>query len=129
MSILAMRLQAAAFAVAVGLAATATASAADGDATAGQRVFGRCVSCHAITPGKNGTGPSLAHVFGEHSGAVEGYNYSPALKKADVVWDEASLDKFLQSPNAFVRGTKMFVGVANAQDRSNVIAYLKSLSP
>jgi cytochrome c2 len=124
-----MKIRAIYLAAAVLIGAAPASLAADGDAAAGQRLFGRCTACHSITPGKNGIGPALDHVVGRQSASVAGYSYSPALKNSGVVWDEASLDKFLQSPVGFVRGTKMFTSVANAGDRSNLIAYLKTLSP
>ena len=100
---------------------------AAGDAAAGQHVFGRCAACHSVTAGANGIGPSLAGVFGRKSGTEAGYNYSPALKDANITWDEATLDKFLQGPSSLVHGTKMFVNLPNETDRQNVIAYLDTL--
>lgn len=107
----------------------ASVQAATGDAAAGQHVFVRCAQCHSAVAGVNGTGPSLAGVYGRQSGAAPGYNYSPALKRAKLAWDDATLDKFLQAPNSLVHGTKMYVNVAAAKDRQDVIAYLKTLAP
>ena len=103
------------------------ASYAAGDPTAGQQVFARCAGCHAISPGVNKIGPSLAGVVGRKSGAVAGYSYSPAMKNADITWDDAALDKFLTSPGGFVHGTKMFINIPSSADRQNVIAYLSTL--
>ena len=72
-------------------------------------------------------GPSLAGVFGRKSASEPTYNYSPALKSAGITWDEQELDKFLTNPASDVPGTKMVVSVPNAEDRQNVIAYLKTL--
>lgn len=108
---------------AAGLPAVARA----GDAAAGQRDFGRCIACHAEQPGKNGIGPSLAGIVGRTSGSVPDYSYSPAMKNARVIWDEATLDRFLANPQSVVRGTKMFVNVPDPAARSNVIAYLATL--
>jgi cytochrome c len=88
-----------------------------------------CAGCHAIRPGANGIGPSLAGVYGRASGAVPGYSYSPALKSAKFVWNEKTLNKFLQSPSGLVPGTKMFVSVPDAATRQHIIAYLKTLKP
>ena len=99
------------------------------EAAAGQKVFGRCAGCHSIEPGQNRIGPSLAGVYGRPSGAVDGFNYSPAMKNAHLVWDAATLDKFLANPNAEVHGTRMFVALPSADERREVIAYLKTLSP
>jgi cytochrome c len=90
-------------------------------------VFERCAACHSTKPGENKIGPSLAGVVGRKSGTEPGYNYSPALKAANISWDEHSLDQFLANPAADVHGTKMFITVPNATDRQNVIAYLETL--
>jgi cytochrome c len=100
---------------------------ATGDAAAGEHVFARCAVCHATTPGQTKIGPSLAGVFGRKSGSEPGYNYSPALKSAGITWDEQELDKYLTNPGADIHGTKMVISVPNAEDRQNVIAYLKTL--
>ena len=101
---------------------------AAGDAAAGKQAFATtCGACHSVEPGVNKLGPSLAGVVGSKSGAVPGYNFSPALKAANITWDEQTLDKFLENPGADVRGTKMFISVPNAQNRQNIIAYLETL--
>src|SRR5262245_10940163 len=105
----------------------ATSSAAVGDATSGQHVFLRCAVCHSTTPGEDKVGPSLAGVFGRKSGSEPGYNYSAALKAADITWDEHTLDQFLANPAADVHGTKMFISVPAVADRQNVISYLETL--
>ena len=66
-------------------------------------------------------------VFGRKSGSEPSYNYSPALKSAGITWDEQELDKYLTNPSADIHGTKMIISVPNAEDRQNVIAYLKTL--
>ena len=97
------------------------------DAAAGEHVFARCTACHSAKAGENKIGPSLAGVVGRKSGTAPGYNYSPALKAAGITWDEQELDKYLTNPGADVHGTKMLISIPNADDRQNVIAYLKTL--
>ena len=82
-----------------------------------------------MEPGVNKLGPSLAGIVGSKSGAVPGYNFSPALKAANITWDEQTLDKFLANPGTDVHGTKMFISVPNAKNRQNIIAYLETLKP
>ena len=82
-----------------------------------------------MEPGVNKLGPSLAGIVGRKSGAVPGYNFSPALKAANITWDEQTLDKFLENPGTDVHGTKMFISVPSAQNRQNIIAYLETLKP
>jgi cytochrome c len=101
---------------------------AQGDAAAGEKVFAHCAPCHSNKPGENKFGPSLADVIGRKSGTEPGYNYSSAMKGANVTWDEKTLDEYLQGPGKFVRGTKMVYFVPNEKDRQDVIAYLKTLS-
>jgi len=107
--------------------ATSTALAA-GDPTAGQAVFAaHCAACHS-TNADNKLGPSLAGIVGSKSGTVPGFNFSPAMKEANVTWDEGNLDKYLANPNGFIHGTKMFVNLPSETDRANVIAYLNTLN-
>jgi cytochrome c len=110
-----------------GLLTGSSSVQAAGDATAGQQVFARCAACHSTKAGENKIGPSLAGVVGRKSGSEPGYSYSPALKAANLTWDEHTLDQFLANPAADVHGTKMFISVPNATDRQNVIAYLQTL--
>jgi cytochrome c len=118
-----------ALAAVIGAATAVILSQAEaaGDAAAGEHVFARCIACHSAKAGENKIGPSLAGVFGRKSGTEPGYNYSPAMKSADITWDEQQLDKYLANPSADVHGTKMVISVPNAEDRQNVIAYLKTL--
>lgn len=111
-------------AVALG-AGLAWAQAPAGDAAAGEKVFDQCKACHTVEAGKNRIGPSLHGVVGRKAGAVEGFNYSPALKGSNLTWDAATLDKYLADPKGFIPGNKMaFAGLKKSEDRANVIAYL-----
>jgi nitrite reductase (NO-forming) len=107
-------------------AAPASAAAdARGDSAAGRQVFRKCQACHSIEPGKNILGPTLSGIVGRKAGAEPSYNYSPAMKQANVVWDAATLDAYLADPEKVVPGNKMpFPGLKTAQDRTDVIAYL-----
>jgi cytochrome c len=107
-----------------------SAALSAGDPAAGQKVFAsRCNGCHATEPGVTKVGPSLAGILGRKSGSDAGFNYSAALKAANITWDEKTLDQFLQNPVGDVHGTKMFVNLPSSDDRQNVIAYLKTLKP
>jgi cytochrome c len=109
------------------LGSSSTALAA-GDTETGRSVFAtHCAVCHATAPGENKIGPSLAGIVGSKSGSVPGFDFSAAMKDANVTWDDANLDKFLASPVGFVHGTKMFVNLPSETDRQNVIAYLNTL--
>jgi cytochrome c len=112
------------------LLAFVTPSASAGNAERGAQVFRACASCHSTSPGVHLTGPSLATIWGHKAGTVAGFDrYSNAMKGADVVWNEASLDRWLTDPNAFIPGTSMtFPGLADRSARADVIAYLKAVS-
>ena len=90
-------------------------------------MFRKCQACHSLEPGKNILGPSLAGIIGRKAGSDPSYNYSPAMKQANLVWDAATLDKYLADPEKVVPGNKMpFPGLKTGQDRTDVIAYLAS---
>lgn len=106
------------------------AAAVVGDAAKGQKSFAKCAACHTINPGgANGIGPNLAGVFGEGIGQGRGgYAFSDALKTKGGNWDDATMDAWLTDPSKFAPGNKMtFAGLADAQERANIIAYLKSV--
>jgi cytochrome c len=109
--------------------ATATVAAA-GDPSEGARAFRACAACHALLPGQHRTGPSLAGVVGRKAATAEGFRrYSPALKAADLVWDEATLDAWIADPQALVPGNRMtFRGLPDRQARADLIAYLAQAS-
>jgi len=93
----------------------------------GQRKFALCRSCHTITEGgANMTGPNLHGVFGRVAGTHEKFRYSEPVKTAGFVWDAEHLDKWLADPRGFLPGNRMsFMGVKEAKDRVDLIAYLK----
>ena len=74
----------------------------------------------------NKIGPSHKGVFGRKAGLVAGYAYSPVLKKSGIVWNDQTLDKWLQGPQKMVKGSKMYLAVPNAAERAAIIGYLKS---
>ena len=99
---------------------------AEGDPAKGKKVFNKCKTCHTLKAGKKKVGPHLEGIIGRKAGSVEGYKYSKAMKAADVVWDEATLDEYLKKPKAFIKGTKMtFAGLKKDAQRQDLIAYLK----
>jgi len=105
-------------------------AAAVGDWKRGGQVFQACMACHSVKPGEHLTGPSLAGIWNRKAGTVDGFQrYSDALKHANVVWNEATLDKWLTNPEQFVAGNSMtFPGVRESKDRQDVIAYLRVVS-
>lgn len=76
------------------------------------------------------TGPSLAGIWGRKAGTVEGFTrYSDALKESGIVWDEHTLDAWLEDPSSFLPGNRMtFRGVPDEAQRQDLIEYLRSVS-
>ena len=107
-------------------ALAARGAMAEDDATKGQAVFKRtCAVCHTVEAGKNKIGPSLFGVVGRKSGAIEGFNYSPAMKGANLTWAPEQLDAYLADPKKAIPGNRMaYAGLKKAQERQDVIAYL-----
>ena len=106
--------------------AAASAQAA-GDVAAGRTLFAsRCAACHGLSPTRK-PGPLLSGIYGRRAGSVPGYHYSTALTDASIVWSASNLDRWLSGPPAFIPGVSMQAKVDNAQQRLNIIAYLKSL--
>ncbi len=113
-------------------AATATADEF-GDAAIGQKLFSQCRACHQIGDGaSHRIGPQLNGVFGRTAGSQDGFRYSPWLQRAGINgldWHAETLDAFLADPRALASGTRMrFSGMEKAEDRLNVIAYLRQFS-
>ena len=79
-----------------------------GDAEHGKALYqARCTACHSIE--FNGAGPAHKGVFGRKAGSAPGFAYSKALKDTSVVWGEETLARWLENPEAFIPGQRMFV--------------------
>ena len=104
-------------------ASPAFAGAPIGDPDRSERLYEACTDCHSLD--QNDVGPRHRGVFGRKAGSLPDYSYSDALKSSNIVWNEETLDKWLTDPQAFVPGVKMFFHLDSAQDRADVIAYLK----
>jgi cytochrome c len=97
------------------------------DLAKGKKIYNKCKACHSIVKPKNKIGPHLVDIVGRKSGVAKKFKYSKAMKKANLVWDEKTLDGFLTKPKKFMKGTKMaFRGLKKPADRANLIAYMKS---
>src|SRR6266542_3661770 len=100
------------------------------DPARGATVFQACAACHSTIPGEHMTGPSLARIWQQKAGTVEGFRrYSEPMKHVDLVWSEAALDRWLANPDKLIPGTSMtFQGLRESKDRQDVIAYLKAVA-
>jgi cytochrome c len=102
-----------------------------GNATAGQKAFTPCASCHAVGPSARSVfGPQLNGVLGRHAGSAPEYAYSAAMKNANIIWTEQSLAAFIQDPDGTVPGTKMrFLSWGyDDQKIADLLAYLRTFS-
>ena len=93
--------------------------------------FAKCAACHNAEQGlPNGVGPNLFGAYGARAASRADFYYSPAMRDSDLVWDDATLDRFLENPRAVVPGTKMsFAGLKKPEDRMEVIDFLRIRSP
>ena len=91
----------------------------------GEDVYARCAACHAIEA--NRTGPQHCGLFGRRAGTAPGFDgYSKAMRTSGIVWDEHSLNVFLQDPIKAVPGTAMgYAGVKDDKERAELIAWLR----
>jgi len=85
----------------------------------------RCGACHSIDEDR--VGPRHAGVAGRRAGSVPGYAYSDALKRSRVVWTEATLSRWLESPESVIPGQRMGYRVGDAEIRADIVAYLLTL--
>lgn len=114
-------------AILMSCAITSQTSAADGNPARGQRAFGVCAACHSLQPKKNMTGPSLADLWNRKAGSLESFSrYSAALKSANIVWNDRTLDEWIRDPQHLIPGNQMtFAGIKEPQARADLLAFLK----
>ncbi len=100
-----------------------------GDPAKGAALFtSNCAACHsAVNGGGDEQGPNLYDVYGRKAGSEKGFAYSAGFAKADFVWDDAHLDKWLTKPTSVISTTYMMYAQPDPQIRADIIAYLKSL--
>jgi cytochrome c len=93
---------------------------------AGKELFAkRCSGCHALDSDKEG--PRLRGVVGRKAGSSPGFQYSDALRKSGIVWDESLLKKWLENPQNVVKDSEMEFRVSNPEERDALVSWLKSL--
>ena len=112
-------------AISVCLVAVTLSTAGKGQSPdSGKELFQkRCGGCHALDRDKEG--PRLHGVYGRTAGSIESFQYSEALKKSKIVWDEDTLDRWLTSTEKLVPDNDMTFHVENADERRAIIAFLK----
>jgi cytochrome c len=110
-----------------GAALAAIVWAAEPDsASRGRAIYEkRCTGCHELDRAK--VGPPLRNVFARRAGADPRFPYSEALKKAQLDWNDATLDRWLADPDSLIPDNDMSFRLENAAERSAIIAYLKQM--
>jgi len=94
----------------------------------GAAVFRACVACHTLKADDGPrAGPTLAGLFGRRIATLPGYNFSPALKKLEIVWTPQTVAKLFElGPATFTPGTKMpEQTVGSAAEREALVKFLE----
>jgi cytochrome c len=96
----------------------------------GAQVFRACIACHTLTAGDGPrAGPTLAGLFGRKIATLPGYDFSPALKKLDIIWTPQTLSKLFElGPATYTPGSKMPEQRVGAEDRVDLIRFLEKAS-
>ena len=109
------------------LCVTMAIGASAADAGRGREAFEkRCTGCHALDKIK--VGPRLRGVYGRQAGKDPEFMYSDAVKGASVTWEESTLDRWLSDTESVIPGNDMSFRLDNADERGDIIAYLRQLS-
>jgi cytochrome c len=118
-------LMAGTMALAAGPVRPKTSGLADQGVQRGAQIYAdQCTSCHGMD--ENRYGPISRGVFGRKAGTAPGYDYTKQLRQSGLVWDAATLERWLTNPRAVLPNTRMDFKLDKAQDRADVIAYLKT---
>jgi cytochrome c len=106
------------------LVTPANAQTSAGDAARGASVYEqRCSGCHSLDA--NRVGPAHRGVHGRRAGTAPNFAYSDAVRRAGIVWNDATLDRWLTNPQGLIPGQRMNFRIADPRERADVIAYLK----
>jgi len=73
-------------------------------------------------------GPRLGGVYGRTAGSLDSFQYSDALKNSKIKWSEDTLNKWLTDTDKLVPNNDMTFHIEKADERSEIIAYLKQNS-
>ena len=104
-----------------------TAPPSPADVAKGREIYERCAACHSLE--RDRVGPRHCGLFGRPAGSVPGFAYSDAMRESGIVWDRATLDRFLSDPMGSVPGTFMgYAGIPDAEERAQLVAFLEVAS-
>jgi cytochrome c len=97
----------------------------------GAEVFRACIACHTLSSDEgNKAGPTLSGIFGRRIATLPGYNFSPALKKLDIVWTPETVSKLFEiGPAQYTPGTKMpEQTIGSVDDRKALVEFLAKVT-
>ena len=108
-----------------------TSSALAQNVAAGETSFRKFLPCHAIgADARNKNAPLLNGIEGRKCGTVIGYSYSEANRNCAITWNEANFLDYIKDPKAKIPGTKkLFAGIKDETEASNLWAYLRQFGP
>ena len=96
----------------------------------GRAIAVPCWTCHDLAGQVKKVGPSLQGLYGRRSGTLPGYESSPAMQAASIVWDDRMLGAFLSNPGGFVPGNRMVSpGLRDAGAMADLLFYLRHVTP
>jgi cytochrome c len=109
--------------------------AANAGPPSGERLFSACAICHTVAPPDTPAGkmrligPNLFGIYGKPSAHLPDFAYSKAMRNANLIWDDATLDQWIANPQKLAPGNRMaFAGEPDAAKRAAIIEYLKTLN-
>jgi cytochrome c len=94
----------------------------------GAEVYKACVACHTLSPDEgNRAGPTLHGILGRKIATLPGYDFSPALKKLNIVWTKATVAALFEiGPMKYTPGTKMpEQRITSPEDRQALVDFLE----
>ncbi|MEX0590215.1 MAG: c-type cytochrome [Xanthobacteraceae bacterium] len=97
----------------------------------GAEVYKACVACHTLSPDEgNRAGPTLHGIFGRRIATLSGYNFSPALKKLEIVWSKETVAQLFEvGPMKYTPGTKMpEQRITSTDDRKALVDFLEKVT-
>jgi len=97
------------------------------DAAPGEALLHKCEICHSLAAGAPAkAGPNLHAIFGRKAGTAPGFAFSAVMKNSGIVWDDATLAKFLSDPKDSLPGNRMsFPGIKDDAALADLLARLK----
>jgi cytochrome c len=109
---------------------TSTSAAAQSLDAARQQFLTSCGVCHTTEKAApHRQGPNLFGIFGRKAAQTPDFKYSDALAKTDLVWDESTLERWIEDAAALQPGTIMPYRQRDPEKRKLIVQYLKTLTP